>query len=74
VDFTLLEPLWLAVALFVAIPALYGVLLALVVEARAPAPPGWGRLEIVRWALRGVATAVVIVAFLDLVADVAELT
>jgi hypothetical protein len=31
-DFTLLEPLWLAVAMFVALPALYGIALALLVE------------------------------------------
>lgn len=73
VDFTLLEPLWLAVALFVAIPALYGVLLALVVEERAPAPPGWGRWETLRWMLRVGAASVVAVAFLDLAGDVSAL-
>jgi hypothetical protein len=73
VDFTLLEPLWLAVALFVAIPALYGVLLALVVEERAPTPPGWGRWEVLRWVLRAGAASVVVAAFLDLASDVAAL-
>jgi hypothetical protein len=32
IDFTLLEPLWLAIALFVALPALYGVVMSLLVE------------------------------------------
>lgn len=31
-DFTLLSPLWLAIALFIALPALYGVSLVLVTE------------------------------------------
>lgn len=32
IDFTLLEPLWLAVAMFIALPAAYGVVLSLVAE------------------------------------------
>jgi hypothetical protein len=43
VDFVLLEPLWLAIGLFLAIPALYAALLTLVAER-------WVEKE--RWALR----------------------
>jgi hypothetical protein len=74
VDFTLLEPVGLAVALFVAIPAAYGLALALLVERFAPPPPGWGRLEALRWLLRAGAAAVVAAAFLNLAGDVATLT
>jgi hypothetical protein len=46
VDFTFLEPLWLAVALFVALPAAFGAVLAWGVERAIPwvarrAPSGW---------------------------------
>jgi hypothetical protein len=46
VDFTLLEPLWLAVALFVALPAAFGAVLAWGVETEIArvahrSPPGW---------------------------------
>ncbi len=34
IDFTLLEPLWLAVAMFIALPALYGVALSALIERR----------------------------------------
>lgn len=40
VDFTLLGPRWFAIALFVALPAVYGVLAAVYVE-RAIRPDGW---------------------------------
>ncbi|HEY7478785.1 MAG TPA: hypothetical protein VIB62_11175 [Actinomycetota bacterium] len=37
IDFTLLEPLWLAIAMFIALPALFGVVMSLLVERfRAP--------------------------------------
>jgi hypothetical protein len=75
VDFTLLQPVRLSVALFVAIPALYGVLLTVLVEPRiAPPPASWGRLEALRWLLRAGAAAVVIVALLDLASDLSALT
>lgn len=45
VDFRVLEPLWLAVALFVLIPAAYVVLLVLLAE-RALAGPPWPKLAI----------------------------
>lgn len=45
VDFRELEPLWLAVALFVLIPAVYVVLLVLLVE-RALAGPPWPKLAV----------------------------
>lgn len=34
IDFTLLEPLWLAVAMFIALPALYGIALSAFIEQR----------------------------------------
>jgi hypothetical protein len=75
VDFTLLEPVELAVALFVLIPALYGVLMAVLVERRiAPPPASWGRLEALRWVLRAGAAAVIAVALLDLGNDLSTLT
>jgi hypothetical protein len=74
VDFTLLEPVWLAVALFVLIPALYAVLLMLVVERFSRRPPSWGPLEPLRWVVRGLAAGVVVVAVLDLAGDLAVLT
>ena len=75
VDFTLLEPVQLAVALFVLIPALYGVLLAVLVEGRvAPPPESWGRLEALRWLLRAGAAAVIAVALLNLLSDLSVLT
>ena len=45
VDFRVLEPLWLAVALFVLIPAVYVVLLVVLVE-RALAGPPWPKLAV----------------------------
>jgi len=73
VDFTILEPVWLTVALFVLIPAAYGVLLMLVVERFARRPPSWRWLEPLRWVLRGLAAGVVVAAALDLLGDVAVL-
>lgn len=40
IDFTLLEPLWLAVAMFIALPAAYGVVLAVLVERSFRRPVG----------------------------------
>jgi hypothetical protein len=74
VDFTLLEPAELAVALFVLIPALYGVLLTALVERHvAPPPASWGRLEALRWVLRAGATAVIAGALLNLADDLSVL-
>jgi len=47
IDFVLLRPLWLAIALFVALPALYGVAMSVLVERglrRADEPGAGGRL------------------------------
>lgn len=70
VDFTLLEPAGLAVALFVAIPALYGLVIALAAERWLPAPGSWRRLEPLRWVLRAGVTVVLVVALAGLVSDV----
>jgi len=45
IDFVLLQPLWLAIALFVALPAIYGVVMSLLVERglRRVDRPGSGR-------------------------------
>jgi hypothetical protein len=75
VDFTLLEPVELAIALFILIPALYGLLLTVLVERRiSPPAASWGRLEALRWLLRSGAAAVVVVALLDLGSDFSALT
>lgn len=74
VDFVLLSPGLLGVAMFVSIPALYGLTLWLVLEHRLPPPPQWGRLEPLRWAVRAGATAVLVVALVDLVRDIDLLT
>jgi hypothetical protein len=75
VDFTVLEPVELAVAMFVLLPGLYGLLLQLVVERRlSPPAPTWHQLEFLRWALRAVATAVLVHAFVNLCSDLAALT
>ena len=50
VDFTSLQPLWLAVALFLLLPAAVGVSLALVVE-RVRSPGSWTTQGRARWAV-----------------------
>jgi len=50
VDFTVLEPLWLAVTLFVALPALFGWVIGPVVDA-VDAPESWTRRGRLSWAL-----------------------
>jgi hypothetical protein len=50
VDFTLLGPVWLAVGLFVALPALFGATVGPVVE-RVSAPGSWTRRRWRAWAL-----------------------
>ncbi len=75
VDFTLLSPPELAVAMFVGIPALYGLLLAIVAERVVAAPTAsWGGLEPVRWVLRAAATLILSAALVDLARDLTVLT
>jgi hypothetical protein len=50
VDFTVLEPLWLAVSLFVLLPVVVGVVLAIAVD-RVSAPDSWTARGRARWAL-----------------------
>jgi hypothetical protein len=50
VDFTVLEPLWLAVSLFVLLPVVVGVALAVVVD-RVSSPDSWTARGRARWAL-----------------------
>ena len=50
VDFTALEPLWLAVALFVAIPALFGFAISALID-RADQPGSWFQAKPARVAL-----------------------
>ena len=47
VDFTLLDPAWLAVALFVALPAAYGALMVVVVERRLVVGTGLRKVHVV---------------------------
>ncbi len=47
VDFTRLEPRWLAVAMFVALPAAYGVAASRLAERALPRAPGFGRVRAV---------------------------
>jgi hypothetical protein len=49
-DFTVLEPLWLAVALFVGLPALFGWVIGAVVDS-VDGPGSWTRRGRLRWAL-----------------------
>jgi hypothetical protein len=70
VDFDFLQPTALAIGLFVAIPALFGLLIALAAERWLPAPGSWRRLEPLRWLLRAGVTVVLVVALAGLVSDV----
>jgi len=58
VDFTLLEPLWFAVALFITLPAVVGLLLTYVVDAVA-APDSWTARGRLVWVLPLVLLALV---------------
>lgn len=49
-DFVVLEPLWLAVALFIALPALFGWVIGPVVDS-VDGPGSWTRRGRLRWAL-----------------------
>jgi hypothetical protein len=66
VDFTVLKPLWLAVALFVLLPAAVGVSLALVVD-RVAAPGSWTAQDRVRWGLPAVLAVLVAPALIVIV-------
>ena len=74
VDFTLLGPLWLAVALFVAVPATYGPLMHAVMLRVAGAPPGAGLWPEVAWILRGIFAAGAVASLVLLVQDVRALS
>ncbi len=75
VDFTLLSPPELAVAMFVGIPGLYGLLLSVVAErVVAPPPVSWGAMEPLRWVLRAGATLLLAAALVDLVRDLTALS
>lgn len=56
VDFNLLEPVWLAIGLFIALPALFGALLPAAVE-RVARPSSWTTRGPRRWALPLIAEA-----------------
>ncbi|MDH2416418.1 hypothetical protein [Nocardioides sp. CER19] len=79
VDFTLLEPAWLAVLLFVAIPGLYGGLLTIVAERRIladwPVPPRSAPVAVdgVLWLLRAGAFALGAVSLAQLLDKAAQL-
>ena len=77
VDFTVLEPLWLAVGLFVAVPATYGPIMHAVMLRVGGTPPGMrvaGRAPVVAWALRGLFAAWATLALVSLWRDVLALT
>ena len=75
VDFTLLSPPEAAVAMFVGIPALFGLLLAVLAgRLVAPPPASWAALEPLRWLLRAGAAVVVSAGLVDLVRDLSVLT
>jgi len=63
VDFTLLQPLWLAIALFVALSAAVGTALAIVVD-HVTAPGSWTAQGRARWGLPATLAALVAPALL----------
>lgn len=87
VDFRLLQPTWLAIALFVAIPGVFAALLTLVSErvlrawSTSPRAPGRGSgpgptstaVSTVQWAARLGLAVVFAAGLLDLVKDAVEL-
>jgi hypothetical protein len=76
VDFTLLEPLWLAVSLFVAVPAAFGPIMHAVMLRAGGTPPGLGlvaRAPAVAWVVRGLFAAWATVALVALWRDVLAL-
>lgn len=73
VDFTFLTPVWLSIALFVAIPGVYGALLWLVTERWLP--PGDYRLHpALAWIGRAALALVFILGAFGLAADISEFT
>ena len=77
VDFTVLDPLWLAVGLFVAVPAAYGPIMHAVMLRVRGTPPGLGlvaRAPAVAWTLRGLFAVWATVALVALWRDVLALT
>lgn len=74
VDFTVLGPLWLAVALFVAVPAAYGPLMHLVMLRIGGTPWGEGLSPDLAWVLRTIFAAGTVFAFVLLVGDIRALT
>lgn len=66
IDFTLLKPLWLCVSLFVALPLLVGMVLAVVVD-RVAAPTSWTAQDPYRWMVPSVLVALVPGALLVLI-------
>lgn len=77
VDFILLEPLWLAIGLFVAVPAAYGPLMHAVMLRAGGTPPGLelvGRAPAAAWVFRGVFAAWATIALVSLWRDVLALT
>lgn len=75
VDFTILEPVALSIALFVLLPALYGALLSLVVDRWWPPQPTRGGSVpfVLSWLGRGAALVVGTLFLIDLVQKSADL-
>lgn len=76
VDFTVLGPLWLAVGLFVVVPATYGPLLHAVMLRVGGAPVGAAladRAPAVAWFLRTVVAALAVMSLVALATDVRAL-
>ncbi len=73
IDFTVLEPLWLAVGLFVAVPATYGPLMHAVMLRAGGTPPGMGLSREVAWILRTIFIAGTVTSFVLLVQDIRTL-
>lgn len=76
VDFHLLDPLWLAVSLFVAVPVIHVALLELAAvrirASRGVSAPAW--TGIVSWIVRVGLAALFVVALISLAGDVRDLT
>ena len=75
VDFTLLQPLWLTVGLFVAVPAAYGPLMHAAMLRVRGTPPGavLVRSRATAWMLRAGFAALAVVSLVALVGDVRTL-
>jgi hypothetical protein len=76
VDFTVLQPLWLTVGLFVAVPATYGPLMHAAMLRFGGAPAGAGlvqRAPAAAWVLRAAFSALAVSSLVALVGDVRAL-